>query len=41
LRNWGLGRFTVRGRAKVKTVLNWFVLANNILAAHRLTAAPA
>jgi transposase len=41
LRNWGLGRFTLRGREKVKTVLNWFALANNILAAHRLTAAPA
>jgi transposase len=41
LRNWGLGRFTLRGREKVKTVLHWFALANNILAAHRLTAAPA
>jgi transposase len=38
-RNWGLRQFTVRGREKVLTVLHWFALANNILAAHRLTAA--
>src|SRR4029079_9561383 len=38
-RNWGLGRFTVRGSEKVRAVLNWFALANNILAAHRLAAA--
>jgi hypothetical protein len=39
LRNWGLRQFTVRGRDKVLAVLHWFALANNILAAHRLTAA--
>jgi transposase len=40
-RNWGLHRFTVRGVAKVNTVLRWFALANNILAGHRLLhAAP-
>ncbi len=38
-RNWGLSRFTVRGRNKVLAVLNWFALANNILAGHRLMAA--
>ena len=38
-RNWGLRQFTVRGREKVLTVLRWFALANNILAAHRLLAA--
>jgi transposase len=35
-RNWGLYQFTVRGVAKVNTVLHWFALANNILAGHRL-----
>ena len=35
-RQWGLQQFTVRGKRKVTTVLNWFGLANNILAAHRL-----
>jgi transposase len=35
-RNWGLYQFTVRGVAKVTTVLRWFALANNILAGHRL-----
>jgi transposase len=40
LRNWGLRQFTVRGREKVLTVLHWFALANNVLAAHRLTTAP-
>ena len=35
-RQWGLSQFTVRGREKVTTVLNWFALANNILAGHRL-----
>lgn len=39
LRNWGLRQFTVRGRSKVRTVLTWFALANNILAAQRLAAA--
>jgi transposase len=35
-RQWGLQQFTVRGKQKVTTVLNWFGLANNILAGHRL-----
>jgi transposase len=35
-RNWGLQRFTVRGIKKVQTVLRWFALTNNVLAAHRL-----
>lgn len=34
-------QFTVRGLAKITTVLRWFALANNILAGHRLHAAPA
>jgi transposase len=40
-RNWGLYRFTVRGVEKVATVLRWFALTNNILAAHRLLQARA
>ena len=40
-RQWGLRQFTVRGIAKVKTVLLWFALANNILAGNRLQAAQA
>jgi transposase len=40
-RNWGLYQFTVRGIEKVNTVLHWFSLANNILAAHRLLRAAA
>jgi transposase len=39
-RNWGLRQFAVRGRQKVLTVLRWFALANNVIAAHRLAAAP-
>lgn len=39
LRNNGLYQFTVRGLAKVQTVLHWHALANNILAGHRLVAA--
>ena len=35
-RQWGLRQFTVRGVHKVKAVLLWFALANNILAGHRL-----
>lgn len=35
-RQWGLQQFTVRGKQKATTVLNWFGLANNILAGHRL-----
>lgn len=38
-RQWGLQQFTVRGLEKANTVLSWFALANNILAAHRLLAA--
>ena len=40
-RQWGLRQFTVRSVPKVKTVLLWFALANNILAGHRLQAATA
>lgn len=38
-RQWRLHQFTVRGREKVNTALRWFALANNILAAHRMTVA--
>jgi transposase len=38
-RNWGLRQFTLRGRAKVLTVMRWFALANNVLAGHRLLTA--
>jgi transposase len=40
-RNWGLYQFTVRGVERVKTVLRWFALTNNILAGHRLLTAEA
>lgn len=40
-RNWGLQQFTVRGIQKVKTVLCWFALTNNILAGYRLLQAAA
>lgn len=40
-RQWGLRQFAVRGVHKVKTVLLWFALANNIMAEHRLKAADA
>lgn len=40
-RQWGLRQFTVRGVHKVKAVLLWFALANNIIAGHRLTTAKA
>jgi len=40
-RQWGLRQFTVRGVHKVKTVLLWFALANNIIAGHRLKTAKA
>jgi transposase len=39
MRNRGLYQFTVRGLAKVQTVLRWQALANNILAGHRLLSA--
>ncbi len=38
-RQWRLHQFTVRGLKKVNTLLRWFALANNILAAHRLIGA--
>ena len=38
-RHWNLRQLTVRGRAKVRTVLLWFALANNILRAPALLAA--
>lgn len=40
-RQWHLHQFTVRGRDKVDTILHWFALAANILAAHRLIPAAA
>lgn len=36
-RNWGLRRLTVRSVEKVRTVVLWYALTNNILQAHRLT----
>lgn len=38
LRHWGLVRFTVRGKIKVRTVALWHALANNILRATPLLA---
>jgi len=38
-RNWNLIRLNVRGIVKVKAVMLWYALANNILQAHRLAAA--
>jgi len=38
-RNWNLRQLTVRGVAKVRAVMLWYALANNILQAHRLAAA--
>lgn len=40
-RGWDLIQLTVRGLAKVKSVLGWFALANNILQGHRLLTAAA
>jgi transposase len=40
-RQWGFRQLNVRGTAKVRTVLLWFALANNILAGHRLQTAEA
>jgi len=37
-RNWNLIRLNVRGVAKVKAVMLWHALANNILQGHRLLA---
>jgi transposase len=41
MRQWNLHQLSVRGLAKARTVLLWFALAFNILAARRLTAAVA
>lgn len=38
-RNWNLIRLKVRGSAKVKAVMLWHALANNILQGHRLASA--
>ncbi len=38
-RNWNLIRLNVRGIAKVKAVMLWYALANNIIQGHRLAAA--
>ena len=38
-RHWNLIYLTVRGAAKVRTVMLWFALANNILQSHRYAAA--
>ena len=38
-RNWDLRQLTVRGIEKVRAVLLWYALANNILRGHRLAAA--
>jgi transposase len=38
-RNWNLIRLNVRGITKVKAVMLWYALANNILQGQRLTAA--
>ena len=35
-RGWDLIQLSVRGLAKVRTVLTWFALANNILQADRM-----
>jgi len=40
-RHWNLRQLTVRGRAKARTVLLWFALANNILRTQSLLPAPA
>lgn len=38
-RNRGLRQFTVRGLKKIKTVVLWYVLAHNMMRAHRLRVA--
>jgi transposase len=38
-RNWDLHQVTVRGIEKVRAVMLWFALTNNILQGHRLAAA--
>jgi hypothetical protein len=37
-RNWNLIRLPVRGAAKVRAVMLWYALANNIIQGHRLAA---
>ena len=37
-RNWNLKQFTVRGIEKVRAVILWFALTNNILQGYRLAA---
>ncbi len=38
MRNRGMQQFQVRGLAKVKTVVTWYVLAHNLLRALALRA---
>jgi transposase len=38
-RNWNMIRLNVRGIAKIKAVMLWYALANNIIQGHRLAAA--
>ena len=38
-RNWNLTRLTVRGVEKVRAVMLWYALANNVLQGYRLAAA--
>jgi hypothetical protein len=38
-RNWNLIRLTVRGVKKVRAVMLWHALANNILQGHRMAVA--
>lgn len=38
-RNWNLIRLNVRGIAKIKAVMLWYALANNIVQGHRLATA--
>jgi len=38
-RNWDLRQLTVRGIEKVRTVVLWYALTNNILQGHRLASA--
>ena len=40
-RQWDLTQIAVRGLDKARTILRWHALANNVLGAHRLAAAPA
>jgi len=39
-RNWALRQFTVRGIEKVRAVVLWYALANNVLQGHRLLGVP-